>query len=91
MSIQTARLDHVLSVALLPYLAFLVRRSVTVGDAVEIGMLALLQARLLLSVTRQLPMTPFENSAGGAATAMAVMVGLNVLVALVPAMRRKVS
>ena len=35
-------------------------------------------------------MTPFENSVGGAAAAMAAMVGMNVLVALVPAMRRRV-
>ena len=89
MPVQTARLDHVLSVALLPYLAFLVRRSVTVGDAIEIGVLALLQARLLLSVTRQMPMTAFENSPAGAATAMAALVALNVAVALVPALRRR--
>ena len=45
--------------------------------------------RLLLSITNHLPMTPFENSFGGALTAVLTLSALNLLVAYTPALRRR--
>ena len=89
MAIQTNRVDTLLAIALLPYLTYLARHGPTIGDAIEVGLVVLVQARLLLSITGNLPMTPFENSFGGAMTAVTVLVLLNLLVAYVPALRKR--
>jgi len=86
---QRSRTDTVLAVALLPYVAYLLRRSMTVADAIEVALIALLEARLFLSLTNNLPMTPFENSFGGALTLVLTLVTINVLALTVPAMRRE--
>lgn len=86
---QTNRVDTLLAVALLPYLTFLARRSLSIGDAIEVSLIVLFQVRLLLSITGYLPMTHFENSFSGALTTVLVLVALNLLVVFVPALRRK--
>lgn len=89
MQTQTSRVDTLLAVATLPYLTFLARRSLSIGDAIEVSLVLLLQARLLMSITGYLPMTAFENSFHGALTAVLTLVVLNLLVAYVPELRRK--
>ena len=86
---QTNRVDTLLAIALLPYLTYLARHGPTVGDAIEVSIIVLFQARLLLSITGYIPITPFENSLGGAVTAMITLVVLNLLVMFIPAMRKK--
>lgn len=90
-SIQTNRVDTLLAIALLPYLTFLVRRSLTIGDAIEIALVVLVQTRLLMSVTGYIPMTAFENSFGGALTTVVTLAVINVLVVLVPVLRTPLS
>lgn len=87
---QTNRVDTLLAIALLPYLGFLARRTLTVGDLIEVSLVLLLQARLLLSITGYLAITPFENSFGGALALVLTLVVLNVAAIYVPALRRPV-
>lgn len=86
---QTNRVDTILGIALLPYLTFLVRRSLSIGDAIEVSLVLLLEVRLLLSVAGYIPMTNFENSIRGAVAMMLTLVMLNLMVAYLPALRRK--
>lgn len=86
---QTNRVDTLLALALLPYATYLARHGPTLGDAIEIGLVLLVEARLFLSVTGYLPVSRFENSLGGAVAAIVVLVVLNLAVAYVPALRRK--
>ena len=89
MSVQTNRVDILLAVALVPYLTFLARHGPTIGDAIEVAVIVLMQARLFLSITGYLPMTRFENSLGGAVTAIVTLVVINVLIMYVPALRKR--
>ena len=87
--VQRNRVDVLLAVASLPYVTYLARRSLSIGDAIEVLLVVLLQARLLLSITGRLPMTAWENSMGGALTAVLTLTLINVLVVMVPALRRR--
>lgn len=86
---QTNRIDTLLAVALLPYLTFLVRRSLSVGDAIEVSIVVLLQFRFLLSITGYIPMTEFENSFRGALAMVLSLAVINILILFVPELRHK--
>lgn len=89
MSPQTHRADTLSAIALLPFLSFMSRRPhLTRADAIELALVILLEVRMLLSFAGSFPVTSFEASQKGAITAAAVLIILNVLSELVPALRK---
>lgn len=83
------RLDTVTAIALIPFISFMSRRPyVSVGDAIELAIIILLEVRMLLSATGYLPLTKFEASANGVVTLVGVLVVLNIAVFLMPSLRK---
>lgn len=85
---ERARVDVLLALALLPYVLFLTRRRITIGDAIEVALIFLAEARFFLSISGFLPMSRFENSFAGALTVVVAFAVINVAALSVPTLRQ---
>lgn len=84
------RADALTALSLVPIVSFMSRRPyITRGDAIELALLILLECRMLLSATGYLPLTETEQSQRGVLLGVGVLVLLNVVIFLVPALHRQ--
>jgi hypothetical protein len=89
MSPMTYRMDTIGALSLLPFLSFMSRRPhLTRADAIELAMVILFEVRMVLSLVGSFPVTSFEASNKGAIVFASVLISLNVLSELVPALRK---
>ena len=88
MPTQMNRVDTLLAgAAAIP--TFLARRTLSIGDAIETGLVILIQFRLLLSITGYIPDKLLRTLSTVLSRRVAVLVVINVLAMYVPALRRR--
>ena len=84
------RADALTAIGLLPFLSFMSRRPyITRGDAIEFALFVLLECRMLLSATGYLPLSEVEQSRRGVLLGVGVLVLLNVVIFLTPALHKQ--
>lgn len=88
-SVIVHRVDTLTALALVPYISFLSRHNLERVDVLELGLLSLLEARMLLSATGYLPLRDWEVSTPALVSFLVVVLALNAAARFVPALRKK--